>query len=312
LIEKFNFYDIYGYLLPGAVALLLFWLPIGIKQHKLPTGDWTSALLGAAIAYVAGVLLQTFADRVLPSSLGKVGSGKDSYDLYPSQKILGPYDPVYTGSQLSEVIKNGLPDLIKTKLGVDGDLAINKPADQTQARLRNDAFFLARHYLQLTKVTSYTEQFEGMYALCRGLAAALGLAAVYFLGWALSSWEFSWIPNVAYCAIAWGISFSVGVTIFLLVIGKRSLTVSVNKRNLKVELLPAIGLLVAGLGGGLGLGYRYHVSDLAIIILLCAVGALLASLRAYRFYREFTKEFAATVWRDFFLAAKQPPPAKES
>jgi hypothetical protein len=311
LIEKFNFYDIYGYLLPGAVALLLFWLPIGIKQHKLPTGDWTSALLGAAIAYVAGVLLQTFADRVLPSSLGKVGSGKDAYDLYPSQKILGPYDPVYTGSQLSEVIKNGLPDLIKTKLGVDGDLAINKPADQAQARLRNDAFFLARHYLQLTKVTSYTEQFEGMYALCRGLAAALGLSGAYFLGWTLSSWEFSGAPIFAYCVIAWGLLFSVGVTIFLIVIGKRNLTISMGKRTLKIEWLPAVGVLVAAWGSGFEFGYHYHVRGLALIILLCVFGALLASLRAYRFYKEFTREFAATVWRDFYLAAKQPPPAKE-
>lgn len=311
MIEKFNFYDIYGYLLPGAVALLLFWLPIGIKQHKLPTGDWTSALLGAVLAYVAGVVLQAFADRALPSTLGKVGTGKNAYDLYPSQKILGPYDPDYGGPQLSDDIKKDLSTLISTKLGVAGDLAIGKQANQEQAGRGANAFLLARHYLQLTKVTTYTEQFEGMYALCRGLAAALGLAAVYFLGWALSSWEFSWIPNVAYCAIAWGVLFSVGVTIFLLVIGKRSLTVSVNKRNLKVELLPAIGLLVASLGGGLGLGYRYHASDFAIIILLCAVGALLASLRTYRFYKEFTKEFAATVWRDFFLAAKQPPPAKE-
>jgi hypothetical protein len=209
------------------------------------------------------------------------------------------------------VIKNGLPALIKTKLGVDGDLAINMPADKTQARLRNDAFLMARHYLQLTKVTSYTEQFEGMYALCRGLAAALGLSGAYFLGWALSSWEFSWTSIFAYYAIAWGLLFSAGVTIFLIVIGKRNLTVSMGKRNLKVEWLSAIGVLLAAWGAGFEFGYRYHVRGLALIILLCVFGALLASLRAYRFYKEFTREFAATVWRDFYLAAKQPLPAEE-
>jgi hypothetical protein len=285
---------------------------MGLAQHKLPSGDWTSALLGAVLAYVTGVILQAFADRALPSTLGKVGTGKEAYDLFPSQKILGPYDPDYGGPQLSDDIKTGLPALISTKLGVTGELAIGNQANQEQARRGANAFLLARHYLQLTKVTSYTEQFEGMYALCRGLAAALGLCAAYYFGWALSSWEFSWIPTIAYYAITWGVLFSVGVTIFLLVIGKRSLTVSINKQDLKVELLPAIGLLVAGLGGGLGLGYRYHASNFASIILLCAAGALLASLRAYRFYKDFTKEFAATVWRDFFLAAKQPPPAKDA
>ena len=38
-----------------------------------------------------------------------------------------------------------------------------------------------------------------------------------------------------------------------------------------------------------------------------ALATVLASLRAYRFYKEFTVTFAVTVWRDFFVAGRKKP-----
>jgi hypothetical protein len=43
--------------------------------------------------------------------------------------------------------------------------------------------------------------------------------------------------------------------------------------------------------------------------LLCALAAFLASLRAYRFYKEFTVTFAVSVWRNFFVAGRKNPDA---
>jgi len=292
LIDKFNFYDIYGYLLPGAVALLLFWLPIGIKQHKLPSGDWTSALLGAAIAYVIGILLQTFADKVLRSTAAKGHDGDQIYDRFPSQQILD------AGGPLSITVKTGIADAVEDKFGIKKEnLAIDHTPTKAQDAHRNDAFLLARHFLVAAKEASYVEQYEGMYALTRGLAAALGLAAVYYLGWAVSFLGGSWISQAAYAAVALGLFVAVLCTIAL-ILRKKSI--------LLLEWLAALAMLLAALGLGFGMGHRYQdTASLPALLLLCALAALLASLRAYRFYREFTMTFAIAVWRDFFVAGKK-------
>lgn len=303
MIEKFNFYDIYGYFLPGAVVLLLFWLPVGIVQHKWPSGDWTSALLGAVLAYVTGVLLQTFADRVFPSRVERV-TGDDPRDRYPSQKLLDPYDRDYGGMQLSDTVKKGLPNLVQEKFGIDpADLGVNQPADKAKDRARNDAFLLARHYLVTAKEASYVEQYEGMYALTRGIAAAFAVAAVYYSGWAVSFMHPDFALSSAYFILTFGLATAILATLFL---------VYKRKRNFNLELLGGAGALFASLGLGFGLGGRFPAdSEQAALLVLLALAALLASLRAYRFYKEFTELFAITVWRDFFVSAKKPPePAK--
>ena len=294
MIEKFNFYDIYGYLLPGAVVLLLFWLPIGIKQHKWPSGDWTSALLGAVLAYVTGVLLQTFADKVLRSTASRVKEGNEVRERFPSQQLLDK------GGPLSDTVKTGVADAVEDKFGIKKEkLAVNTTPTKEQDGNRNDAFFLARHYLVGAKEASYVEQYEGMYALTRGLAGAFGLAAVYYLGWTLSFQGRSWNSQAAYVTIAAGLVVAVLSTIALL-LRKKSI--------LRVEWLAVSALLVAAFALGFGIAHRYgDTSRLSALLLLFALAAVLGSLRAYRFYKEFTVTFAVTVWRDFFVAGRKKP-----
>jgi hypothetical protein len=77
-----------------------------------------------------------------------------------------------------------------------------------------------------------------------------------------------------------------------------------------LEWLAASGLLITVLGLGLGMGHLYgDTGRQSALLLLCALAAFLASLRAYRFYKEFTVTFAVSVWRNFFVAGRKNPDA---
>jgi hypothetical protein len=259
LIEKFNFYDIYGYFLPGAIALLLFWLPIGLAQHKFPSGDWTSALLGAVLAYVTGILVQTFADKALRSTASKVKEGNEMRERFPSQQLLDP------GGPLSETIKTGVADAAEDQFGIKKEkLAINQKANKEQDGVRNDAFFLARHFLVATKEAAYVEQYEGMYALTRGLAAAFGMAAVYYFGWAMSFLGGSWTSQAVYIAIAVGLIIALLSTIAL-VLRKKSI--------LSLEWLASAALLLSALALGLWHGPPLQCSKTVCLASAVGVGS---------------------------------------
>lgn len=299
MIEKFNFYDVYGYFLPGAAVLLLLWLPIGLAHHKWPSGDWTSAILGAALAYVAGVLLQTFAGKLLPPVVGTAGTGDDKHVRYPSERLLDPFQPHSPWPpQLSDVVRKQVADAIEQKLGIEKtNLALDGIPDRKADFMRNEAFFLARHYLILKKGTGYTEQFEGMYALTSALAAALALATAYYCGWALNVFASGSAAFTAILTVTIGLVVAVNATALLFL---------TKKWFLILQWIIAAGILLAAVGMGYGLGHHYEVSHgLAAAFALCAIAALLACLRCYGFYREFIEYFAITIWRGFLIASKQ-------
>ncbi|HXA84120.1 MAG TPA: hypothetical protein VNZ47_03530 [Candidatus Dormibacteraeota bacterium] len=302
MIEKFNFYDIYGYLLPGAVVLLLFWLPIGMAQHKWPSGDWTSALLGAALAYIAGVLLQTFVGKLLPPVVGTAGTGDDKHLRYPSERLLDPFQPQRSWPpQLSDCVREQVADAIDQKLGIErASLALDGIPDKKADFMRNEAFFLARHYLILRKGTGYTEQFEGMYALTSALATAFALATAYYFGWALNVFKSGWIPFAAVLTVTVGLLVAVNATA-LLFLTKKWFSI--------LQWTAAGGVLMTALGMGYDLGHHCGITHwLAAALALAAIAALLASLRCYGFYREFIEYFAITIWRGFLMASKQKDP----
>jgi hypothetical protein len=68
---KFNFYDIYGFALPGFLLVAILWLPFGLIQKSWPDPELSSALIGVVLVYIAGHLLQTVARQVLPSRLAQ-------------------------------------------------------------------------------------------------------------------------------------------------------------------------------------------------------------------------------------------------
>ena len=293
MIEKFNFYDVYGYFLPGAVVLLLFWVPVGLVKHQWPAGDWTSAVIALVLAYISGLLLQMFAGKVIPSSVGR---GADDHERYPSDRLLDPYSKDKPWRQLSDATKESLAEAIENKFGICRskiDIKSTSPTKEIDTT-RRDAFFQARHYLILNKDATYAEQFEGMYSLTRGLASAFGIAAAYYAGWALSACS-CWPVFGALLVAAIGLLLAINTSALLLA-----------ESSHEAELFCAMGLLLVAASAGYGLAIRNQATEqLSLTLAFCAGAALLASLRSYRLYREFIDDFAITVWRDFLAASKK-------
>jgi hypothetical protein len=168
LIAKFNFYDVYGYFLPGLLLLSLIWLPFGIIYGRWPSGELFSALLAIPLAYIAGQILQTFAARVFPST--------SSDGRFPSDVVLDETDATF-----SSQFKTSLASRIKEAF----DLDVGGSESKENSRLRRDALFLCRSALIKAKTALYCEQFQGMYSLMRGLTLAFLLGAFHIAGWCL-------------------------------------------------------------------------------------------------------------------------------
>lgn len=287
MIDRFNFYDVYGYLLPGAALLLLLWLPFGLVRHNWPASDLGSAVIGVVVAYISGHLLQMFATKVIPSSVAR---GSDGHARYPSDVVLDGGDGTLTAN-----FKTNLAKLVKKKFDLDLGVETNESKEIDKAR--RDAFFLARHVLIGTKEISYAEQFEGMYALTRGLTASFALAFVYYAGWGLSVLSAGWSERAALVAITFSLLVAVNLAAQLLRTDLGGDTPS------KLERIGASFLLVAAAGIGYGLGRRYGVTTVQAGKLgLCAMVALLGCFRSYGAYKVFGTNFAITVWRDFFAS----------
>src|SRR5690349_8493925 len=90
MIQNLNFYDIYGYLIPGLTLAILLWLPRGLTSGKWPSADWTSALLGVVIGYVIGHLIQIVGRNALPS---QTMNGR-----FPSEALLDSDDKSFSPS----------------------------------------------------------------------------------------------------------------------------------------------------------------------------------------------------------------------
>lgn len=294
MIDKFNFYDVYGYLLPGAVLLLLLWLPFGLLRSIWPASDLGSAVFGVVLAYVAGHLLQMFATKIIPSS---VAMGKDG-PRYPSDVVVD-----LDNKSLSKEFKTNLAALVKKKF--DLDIGLDKPQSNAIDMVRRDAFFLARHALIRAKEVSYAEQFQGMYSLTRGLTVALAIAFVNYIGWSVGTLHGGALDCVVIVVITVGLLAACNFAAQLL---RKDLG---PNTPLRLERLSALFLLLASMGLGYGMGRRYDVTLIqAGGLALCAMGSLLACLRSYSAYKFFGNNFAITVWRDFFASTdKEQKPA---
>lgn len=296
MIDKFNFYDIYGYFLPGAVLLLLFWLPFGLVKNTWPPSDWGSAVIAVIVSYITGHLLQMICTRVLPSKVAKGGDRPRN----PSDFLLDKED-----KELSPEFKTNLAEQVKKKFKFD--LSVDKTPTPEIDSVRNAAFFMARHSLVRTKEVSYAEQFEGLYTLLRNVSGALALAGANYIGWSMSLWHRGWLDCIVIVVVTVGFLASLNLAAQTL---RNDLSAATSKR---LEGLNVGALLLVALTVGYAMGRHYEITQMqAAELALCALGAFTASLRCFGGYKYHCMNFAKTVWRDFSASADSAPADKET
>lgn len=281
---KFNFYDIYGFALPGFLLLAVLWLPFGLIAKNWPDPEFSSALVGVILAYFAGHVLQTVALNVIPSSF--LGG------RYPSNVFLDKNDPNHAFSQ---EFKNRLANQIETTFQLN---VLPDVSGETADAVRRDAFFLCRSALIKSKTVIYAEQFEGLYALMRGLSAAFALAVAYYVGWAYSNlWLGQWSGRLVLAGIIMAL-------VALLIRDRHEHFEWLKKRSRLVKKWSKwviIGsLLLAAFASGHYLGQSIvGTSEHRNLLLAAAVFSFFASERCYSGYKYFAQEFAKAVYRDF-------------
>lgn len=297
MIKNFNFYDVYGFLLPGVILIALIWLPIGLTEDKWPEAKVASALIAVIFGYIAGHVLQTIAANFFHSTT----KDKFSKRRYPSNVFLDRDNQVF-----SDEFKKQLSERIKTLFGIDVNVNFSakdvaSSEDKIDSR-RWDAFHLCRSVLVKSKTASYAEQHEGMYAMMRGLCLAFILGLLYNAGWALSGYLGERFESNYVSILTLG-----------LVIAIIASAVSIWKRNKKsdalfkgsvwaVMIFLAVTLITLGNYMGHGKVINDAKRDLLGIVVL---GSLFAALRCYGAFKEHTELFARAVYRDFYVYEKE-------
>jgi hypothetical protein len=310
---KFNFYDIYGFALPGFLVLALLWLPFGLIDNNWPDAEFSSALLGIIIAYFAGHLLQTIAQLAIPSNFL---DGR-----FPSAKFLDQEDPTFT-SKVKEKLLAHINEVFKIEVPRDPPKNATDETRREVDKLRNDTFFLCRSALVKSRTIIYAEQFEGLYALMRGLCAGFGIATFYYLGWAYSG-QLQFIKSFRFVPSGWwywpwsGVVILLGIFIafFAMTAANRNKQ-DRSKANIKQDRSRAnifrrvmigsfiLAAFAAGYYFGLSrAGASLHRGQLVV----AAVISFFASERCYSGYKTFAQEFAKAVYRDFINYDKPAP-----
>jgi hypothetical protein len=323
MIEKFNFYDVYGYLIPGLILLALLWMPFGLFLHQWPPAELTSAILALVFAYILGHLIQITALAIVPPKI------KD-----PFGELRLPSDILLDSKSLfSENLQKKIADRCKKQFEIEispGKDPGNTAEEQVRkiSGARREAFLRARNALVNDEKKGYGEQFQGLYAMMGGMVIGLGIAAFYFIGWAVAFCGYVCSDNHSNWPIGLEIALAIPVAIFAILSqlneSKKDQTRDHNAWKKADDLKKrwekalALNLALVGLWGGVLAGCRALMNAQAKsgreqgpwIMVLLAVGAVVIAIRLFGTYRTFAKEWAVTVWRDFGdLAA---PPAAES
>jgi hypothetical protein len=305
VIKRFNFYDIYGYLLPGTLLLALFWLPFGILTENWPNQDLSKTVFLAAAAYILGHFIQSIANSVVPSKV----MDNDKLLRFPSELYLDKTNTVFS-DKFKIRLKDQLDEFFKVEVDINAD---GTGVDQV-SNTRQALFFQARTYLLSRKSATYAEQFEGLYALMRGLSISLLAAAPYLAGWALSFHREQFGLRIAFLillVVALGgalsgsyRSFRRGAEVEKASVGenRRERAEMARKAVVCLSRFLALTLFCGGfwLGSGQSDEFWQHPTLSSEWILWVSAGlALVPAERFYAFYRYYMSTWAQTVWRDF-------------
>ena len=280
MVERFNFFDVYGYLIPGFIFLTLLWLPYGFADRTLANIDWSSALLALVFGYILGHLVQGLAIAALPSGRPR----------HPSDILLDDGD-----TSFSPEVKRRLTDRILLQFNIDVRDASNPDADILRKR-RTDAFMLCRRTLIQKGVASYAEQFEGMYALMRGVMAACIFGVGYYLGLLMRALcvlsDTNTRPSFFSAAVV------TGCIILIMAVVSVILKAGRTKRIIQIWLFWLIVPFLLLLAGFITPDKAGWLRSPSTLLAICSILGFV-SLRCYGSYHEFSRRFAETVYRDF-------------
>lgn len=292
MIERFNFYDIYGYLLPGTLLFGLFWLPFGLTSGKLPSSEVSTTLLLLALAYIAGHMLQTVAIAVVPSKVrDKAGVLRTK-----SSMLLDADDPRFSSAFKADLAEKVRKAFHAEILGEDEQRRSN----------RDTAFFEARAYLIRKKAANYVEQFEGLYAMMRGLGCAFYLGFAYLAGWGVSfHWAVQGMGFGAWCVmVASGVGALIASGVVQYIAGHpatdKEERTQQQERALEANSFLALCALLFAAAAGYFLGtWKPAPANIEFFLWAALPVTLIAGMRCLLAYRNQAQNFAETVWRDF-------------
>jgi hypothetical protein len=280
VIEKFNFYDVYGYFIPGLVILLITYGPFALTAWRpsLDWGEFSLAVVAAIISYLVGYFLQSMATKAVPSEFG---------GRYPSTRLLDSSDKT-----LSTPMKAKISAKCIDCFGIDPKVHLDQN-DEVDA-VRKSAFRLARALTNINDSGTYAQQFQGLYSMMRGLAVAFALGFVYMLGWTAGYWHLCWIAATASLIL-------IGSLIATLVLGILRVSQGVEgNRNTDILGIVAIAAMMSTLGC---LFAQSQIFNLSVVLTYGATALLYAGVasRFYASYETFSWEFAKAVWTGFCL-----------
>jgi hypothetical protein len=326
MIEKFNFFDVYAYFLPGAALLGLFWLPLGIINGSWPPTEISSALLFLVAAYIAGHVLYRPSKDALPTeTTGRYDSieKQRTTPSHPSDFVLDADErtfPIEFKRALQDAINarfkhKGLKgtDLPAVQVNVDFDWkTANDQAREDEIRKRDLAFFLCRSALVEGEAASYGEQFEGLYQLLRALTVIFALGCAYHLGWTLAIWKMTVDWRLASGVLA-GIAIICAAAIdswgWKIIKDKKRDTKEQKDKRKRLRAQIVIGLLLLTLFlCPFSLKCVLNAPKLpggcrAALLMGAVLADLFVSLRSLSAYKHFANEFAKAIYRDFYVFA---------
>jgi hypothetical protein len=318
--ERFNFYDVYGYLIPGFALLALFYLPVGIASHKVPDVGFADALGGLLVAYILGHILYGVTALAFPSGR-RVSRGE----------FRQPSDDLLDDALHPERARLNVDIRAKIKDWFAVDLGQNLPERELR-EVRERAFRLCRDRLVIEGKGTYAEQFQGMYAMMRGISGASVLAAYYLLGWLISIDIRLGVP---------GPVLDLPMVLALAGLGVAALDLCLNRPK-KSAILPSSGetaiptnpktpvqrtgkkmdrllkwarkhwpvaffwlLVGAATSAGVLAGVDKPLSGQASMVAGLAAGVVFLSFRCYTTFQHFASTFADTVYRNFLALPKK-------
>jgi len=299
MIERFNFYDVYGYLIPGLVMTGVIIVPYGIVTRHWPSTELASVAIVLVAAYIVGHFVQAMASGAIPSKLVTDKSGNPTY---PSVLMLNPSNP-----RIQATLRKRIAALVKARFDIDLDItteivdttsdavvARDGKSDKSIASERNNVFYLCRPVVN--KTSSYAEQFQGLYVLMRGLFVSCLLGAAFYIGWLIA-----YLRNVDLDKVA-SLMFVAALVLNLVVSVWRAFDRQRAHHDLDTAglVVLAFALLTAGIlvaarpdiGPSLNARNGYTIASIG-------AGLTIAAFRFYALYRYFADEFANAVWTYF-------------